>query len=117
MDIRPLTLENCSAWSDLLAVAFARQPAQMAALLHHFYGKRQLVAWGAWDRERLVAQYSCLLTQIYIPTMAAPQIVGMSINMAVHPDYRRRGLIKHVAQPVLYLTMKKSVTRSRKRAS
>ncbi|MEM7114454.1 MAG: GNAT family N-acetyltransferase [Chloroflexota bacterium] len=100
MDIRPLTLDDCSAWSDLLAVSFARQPAQMTALLHHFYGERQLVAWGAWDGANLAAQYSCLLTQIHIPGFDMPQTVGMSINMAVHPNYRGRGLIKHVSQPV-----------------
>lgn len=100
MDIHPLTLEDLPAWSKLLAVSFERQPAQMAKLLAHFYGERQLIAWGAWDGTRLAAQYSCLLTELWLPSLPTPQTVGMSINMAVHPDYRGQGLVKHVSQPV-----------------
>lgn len=100
MDIRPLTLTDRLAWSHLLAVSFARQPAQMEQLLQHFYGERQLVAWGAWDGDNLAAQYSCLLTKLWLPNCAELQTVGMSINMAVHPNYRGRGLIKQVSWPV-----------------
>ena len=100
MQIRPLTLDDVDGWATLLAAAFDRTPAQMVALLHHFYGERQLVAWGAWDGQRLAAQYSCLLTPLRLPGWDTPQLVGMSMNMAVHADYRGRGLIKQVAQPV-----------------
>lgn len=100
MDIRPLTLDDQQAWSELLAVSFSRTPKQMALLLSHFYGERRLVAWGAWDGKRLVAQYSCLLAQLWLPNGPKAQTVGMSVNMAVHPDYRGRGLVKQVSQPV-----------------
>ncbi|MEZ4646792.1 MAG: GNAT family N-acetyltransferase [Chloroflexota bacterium] len=60
-----------------------------------------LLAWGAWDGARLAAQYSCLLTSLRLPGTEEPARVGMSINMAVHPDYRGQGLIKQVSQPVL----------------
>lgn len=64
-----------------------------------------MVAWGAWDGDVLVAQYSCLERQLTLPGLAAPALVGMSVNMATHPDYRGQGLIKQVAAPV-YQTLR-----------
>lgn len=63
----------------------------------HSFG---LLAWGAWDGDRLAAQYSCLLRHLRVPWSDAPQVVGLSVNMTVHPDYRGRGLVKQVANPV-----------------
>lgn len=113
LEIRPLTLADADSWAALLAVSFNRTPAQMVALLHHFYGplasapqcsiafdERRLVAWGAWAGAQLAAQYSCLLTPLWLPEQAGVQTVGMSMNMAVHPAYRGQGLIKRVAEPV-----------------
>lgn len=99
MEIRPLTAADHRAWSELLALSFDRSPAQMVALLTHLQ-RTGLVAWGAWDGDQLAAQYSCLLADLRLPDVAQPVQVGISINMAVHPDYRGRGLVKKVAQPV-----------------
>lgn len=99
MDIRPLTAADHHAWSELLAISFDRSAEQMVDLLSHLQ-RTGLVAWGAWDGDQLVAQYSCLLANLRLPDEDQPVQVGISINMAVHPDYRGRGLVKKVAQPV-----------------
>ena len=100
MKIAPLSLADETAWAALLAVSFTRELTQMQQLLRFLQAEQKLVAWGAWDGERLAAQYSCYLTAVSNPTYTQPIPVGMSINMAVHPDYRGRGLIKQVSQPV-----------------
>jgi GNAT superfamily N-acetyltransferase len=98
--IAPLTSDDQHAWADLLAIAFARQPAEMIQLLAFLQAAAPLIAYGAWDGSRLAAQYSCLLRQVHVPDQSAPVKVGVSLNMAVHPQYRGRGLIKQVAGPV-----------------
>ena len=100
MKFAPLSLDDVTPWATLLAAAFDRQPGQMSQLLHFLQPETRLVAWGAWDGTTLAAQYSCLLRQLYLPTLALSLPVGLSINMAVHPDYRGQGLVKQVAQPV-----------------
>lgn len=100
MEFTPLTSEHVDVWAALLATCFGREAADMVALLRHFEPGRRLLAWGAWDGGRLAAQYSCLLTEIRVAEAAPPVLAGMSINMAVHPDYRRRGLVKRLAAPV-----------------
>jgi hypothetical protein len=100
MNIAPLTPADCSAWADLLAVAFNRTTTDMEGLLGWLMQGWPLIAWGAWDGERLAAQYSCRVMDICVPGYDTPVHVGMSINMAVHPDYRGQGLIKQVARPV-----------------
>jgi GNAT superfamily N-acetyltransferase len=100
MHFAPLTPAEFSAWAELLAAAFDRTPADMGSLLDWLHQGWPLVAWGAWDGERLAAQYSCRIVDLGLPGRDEPARVGMSINMAVHPDYRGRGLIKHVARPV-----------------
>ena len=100
MKFAPLGLNDISPWATLLAVAFNRQPSQMIQLLYFLQPEEQLLAWGAWDGDSLAAQYSCLLRQLYLPTLAHSVPVGLSINMAVHPNYRGQGLVKQVAQPV-----------------
>src|SRR5690606_20213096 len=100
MDVIPLTPGHCHPWADLLAVSFARTPAEMAQLLAWLQAGPGLIAYGAWDGERLAAQYSCRLTALHLPGHDASAAVGLSINMAVHPQYRGRGLIKQVAAPV-----------------
>ncbi|MCP4418592.1 MAG: GNAT family N-acetyltransferase, partial [Chloroflexi bacterium] len=100
MKISPLTDPNCRGWQELLAVCFERETADMAQLLSFLQPGERLVSFGAWDGERLAAQYSCWLTAVHVPHIKRPQPVGMSVNMAVHPDYRGQGLVKQVAQPV-----------------
>lgn len=103
--ISPLTLEHLDPWSELLAVSFGRHTADMAQFLHHFLAQRTLLAYGAWDGTRLVAQYCCLLVRLHLPESAVPLPAGMSINMAVHPNYRGQGLVKQVARPVYEAVM------------
>ena len=100
MEIRPFSTADISAWAALLAVSFDRQSAEMHNLLHYLQALDPLIAYGAWDGTRLAAQYSCLLRQLHLPNQTQPVQVGLSLNMAVHPDYRGRGLIKQVAAPV-----------------
>jgi len=96
----PLMPKDAGAWAELLAVSFERSPADMHALLDWMHAGYPIVAWGAWDDDRLAAQYSCRLVDLHLPGEDQPALAGMSINMAVHPDYRGQGLIKHLAQPV-----------------
>jgi GNAT superfamily N-acetyltransferase len=98
MDIRRLMPEDFAAWATLLAAAFARPQTEMMALLSWMCEGYPMVAWAAWDGERLAAQYSCLVVTLNVQGTALQ--VGLSVNMATHPDYRGRGLVKHVAQPV-----------------
>src|SRR5688500_13624020 len=100
MDFAPLTPADCNAWAELLAISFGRTDIEMGSLLDWLHQGWPLVAWGAWDGERLAAQYSCRVVDLRLPNCDTPVRVGMSINMAVHPDYRGQGLIKHVARPV-----------------
>ncbi len=97
---RRLSLEDVPAWAELLAAAFGRQVVEMEALGQWFHRSWEMVAWGAWADDRLVAQYSCLVNQVMAPAGMGVLKVGLSVNMAVHPDFRGRGLIKQVAQPV-----------------
>lgn len=99
-EIRPLTLDNMQAWAGLLSTCFDRSPEDMTKLLGWLHTGCPVIAWGAWDGDRLAAQYACLLVEIYLPEKQACVSVGMSLNMAVHPDYRGRGLVKQVSQPV-----------------
>lgn len=100
MRITPLTGNDHCAWADLLATAFQRQPPEMVQLLAFLEATAPLIAYGAWDGAHLAAQYSCLLRQVYVPSLPDPITVGVSMNMAVHPNYRGRGLVKQVAEPV-----------------
>lgn len=100
MNLRPLTTDDLVPWAGLLAAAFDRRPDEMQQLLTWFQASPGLLAWGAWDKGKLVAQYSCLLKTLWAPGAETPLLVGLSTNMAVHPDYRGRGLIKLVSQPV-----------------
>jgi ribosomal protein S18 acetylase RimI-like enzyme len=104
LQLRALTLNDCEPWAELLAVAFDRTPHDMQQLLRWLQAEHDLIAWGAWEDTRLVAQYSSLLTAVWLPSTASFECVGLSINLAVHPAYRGRGLVKHVAQPV-YTTL------------
>lgn len=100
MELRPLTLADRAAWARLLAVCFDRTPEQMERLLDWFHDGFELVTCGAWDGERLVAQYNCRLLELEIPGRAEPVSAGMGLNMAVDPAYRGRGLLQRVATPV-----------------
>ncbi|MFN8529775.1 MAG: GNAT family N-acetyltransferase [Anaerolineae bacterium] len=101
MQVNELSLvEHTPEWAALLAAAFERPYEDMLQLLTWLHQGFKLIAWGAWVEDRLVAQYTCLLRPLYLPETNHVVQVGMSVNMAVHPDYRGRGLIKQVAQPV-----------------
>jgi hypothetical protein len=99
-ELRPLTPADRVPWARLLATCFDRSPAQMEALLGWFHAGFPLVAMGAWDGERLVAQYNCRLLDLRVPGFAAPVSAGMGLNMAVDPAYRGLGLLDVVATPV-----------------
>lgn len=100
MKITPLTLDHLTPWSQLLAACFNRRAEDMAQLLRFLQPESRLIAWGAWDGTVLAAQYSCWLTAVHHPGCLEALPVGMSINMAVHPAYRGRGLVKQMADPV-----------------
>ncbi len=100
MDYRTLTLDDRVEWSRLLAISFDRTPDQMDQLLAWFHAGFELVTWGAWDGDRLVAQYNCRLLRLRVPGLAEPALAGMGLNMAVDPAYRGRGLLDTVAGPV-----------------
>jgi GNAT superfamily N-acetyltransferase len=100
MEYRSLTLDDRDAWSRLLAVSFDRSPEQMEQLLVWFHQCFELVTWGAWDSERLVAQYTCRLLRLAIPGVPDPVLAGMGLDMAVDPAYRGQGLLDTVAGPV-----------------
>lgn len=106
--IAPLSMDDLPDWSALLAESFAKPLAQMQRQLNWLHltpmpephAGSPVVAYGAWDGTRLVGQYSCLKRSLRIPDHDQPVTVGMSLNMAVHPDFRGRGLIKQMAAPV-----------------
>lgn len=100
MLIIPLTTHHTEPWAELLSVAFGQPLADMLTLWDWLHTGREVLTWGAWDGSRLIAQYSSLLTPLQMPGQPAPVRVGVCANMAVHPDYRGRGLIKHLARPV-----------------
>jgi len=98
MEFAPLTPTNQSQWAELLAICFDRTQEDMLALLDWLHQMGSVVAWGAWDGDKLVAQYTSLIRHLSINNTSTP--AGMSINMAVHPDYRGQGLVKQVSAPV-----------------
>lgn len=98
MEIKALKPEHYEQGAELLALCFDRNLQDMKALLTWLEKMGQIVAWGAWDGDKLVAQYTSLLRQLCVA--GKPILGGMSINMAVHPDYRGRGLVKQVSAPV-----------------
>lgn len=100
MDYRSLTLDDRTAWARLLATSFERTPEQMEQLLLWFHRGFELVTWGAWDGDRLVAQYNCRLLRLHVPGLPEPGLAGMGLNMVVDPAYRGRGLLETVAGPV-----------------
>ncbi|MCA0454226.1 MAG: GNAT family N-acetyltransferase [Chloroflexi bacterium] len=99
MRAAPLTPGDKPQWAELLAVSFNRTPDDMLRLLDWLHQGHTVIGWGAWDGDTLAAQYNCAMMHITQPDgVTVP--VGMSINMAVDPAYRGRGLIKQVSQPV-----------------
>ncbi len=100
MELRALTMADRTPWARLLAVCFDRTPAQMEQLLTWFHAGFPLVTMGAWDGDRLVAQYNCRLLDLDVPGVDGPVPAGMGLNMAVDPEYRGRGLLERVATPV-----------------
>lgn len=98
MKLRPLNMTDISQWSNLLALCFNQSATHMQQLIEWFFCLGELNAYGLWDNQQLIAQYSCLHRTINFNNRIIP--LGMSMNMAVHPDYRRQGLIKLVSQPV-----------------
>lgn len=103
VNLTPLTLDHCSAWAELLALSFKRTPDEAGQILMWLHDRYRITGWGAWDDDRLVAQYACLRRDVLIDGECVE--AGLSLNMSVHPNYRGRGLIKQVAQPV-YETLK-----------
>ncbi|HEX2621781.1 MAG TPA: GNAT family N-acetyltransferase, partial [Phototrophicaceae bacterium] len=100
MHFSPLSLTDSVAWAALLAQSFDRTPEAMQQMLFWLHDGYPVIAWGAWDEDKLVAQYACLLVELALPYRADSVKAGMSLNMCVHPDYRGKGLIKQVSQPV-----------------
>lgn len=100
MEYRSLTLEDRAAWARLLAISFDRTPDQMEQLLVWFHRGFELVTWGAWDGDRLVAQYNCRLLRLHVPGLPESALAGMGLDMAVDPAFRGRGLLDTVAGPV-----------------
>jgi hypothetical protein len=99
-EVRPLTAADLAPWAGLLAVCFDRSQAQMEALLAWFQAGFPLVTMGAWDGDRLVAQYNARILELHVPGYERPLQAGMGLNMAVDPAYRGRGLLDLVATPV-----------------
>lgn len=99
MHIAPLTPRDKPQWAALLAVAFNRTAADMLRLLDWLHIGHTVIGWGAWDGDTLAAQYNCAMMDVQL-SGGSTASVGMSINMAVDPAYRGRGLIKQVSRPV-----------------
>lgn len=70
----------------------------MQQLIEWLYCLGTIEAYGLWNDGQLVAQYSCLHRAIIFNNLALS--LGLSMNMAVHPNFRGKGLIKQVSQPV-----------------
>jgi hypothetical protein len=100
MEYRALTPADRVEWARLLAQSFGRTQDQMEQLIGWFHAGFPLVTWGAWDGDRLVAQYNCRLLKINVPGYPEPMLAGMGLNMAVDSAYRGRGLLESVANPV-----------------
>ncbi len=107
MDLRPLTLADISQWAQLIGICFNQPSTDMERLLSWLTCLDHLEAYGLWDNEKLVCQYACLLRTVMNDDTPIP--VGLSINMAVHPDYRGQGLIKQVSQPIYHQLKDKDV--------
>jgi GNAT superfamily N-acetyltransferase len=98
MELHALNLNHKQEWAGLLAECFGRKQSETETLLDWLYQLFEPVAWGVWEDNRLVAQYTALKRPLaYQGAMLA---TGMSVNMAVHPGYRGRGYIKKMAAPV-----------------
>ena len=100
LQFRRLTCSDMEAQAQLLAVCFQHSQPDMLCLWRWMYEKNEWVAWGAWEGTRLVAQYSSVVRQLVLPGENRPRKTGMCVNMAVHPDFRGRGIIKQIAGPV-----------------
>lgn len=98
MDLQPLTQDDVIEWGELLSICFEQEAENMEQLLCWLQSLGHLVAYGLWDNGRLVAQYACLQRDLYYENTSIS--IGMSMNMAVHPDYRGQGLVKRVSRPV-----------------
>lgn len=98
MDFAPILPEHQIEWAELIATCFDRKCGEMMALFAWLHQMGDVVAWGAWDGDKLIAQYTSLMRQLSFNHQSL--VAGMSVNMAVHPDYRGRGLIKQVSAPV-----------------
>lgn len=98
MELKQLTLEDTPAWAQLLSTCFDQSIRDMEQLIRWLYCIGTLEAFGMWDGDVLIAQYGCLHRTMSFNHLMMP--LGMSMNMAVHPDYRGQGLIKRVSQPV-----------------
>lgn len=98
MKLQQLTLNDSLVWANLLSICFQQPEQHMESLLCWLYTLGGIVAYGIWEEDKLIAQYACLTRKV----MDGGKIyhVGMSMNMAVHPDYRGQGLIKRVSHPV-----------------
>jgi hypothetical protein len=100
MDIRPLTLTQKVAWSELLAKCFELPTGDAESLLGWYARLGEVVAYGVWDGDKLVGQYACLVRHLKMPKTAQVCKIGLSLNKSVHPQYRGQGLIKQMAAPV-----------------
>jgi len=98
MKLQPLTLDQQTAWAELLSICFEQPQDHMESVLCWMHRLGDFTAYGIWDNNKLIAQYTCLTRPI--THQYQQHQVGMSMNMAVHPDYRGQGLIKHISRPV-----------------
>jgi hypothetical protein len=98
MHIERLIPQHTPEWAALLTLCFDRQIADMTRLLDWLHLLYQPVSYGIWLDGQLVAQYTALYRELDFCGKSVT--VGMSVNMAVHKDYRGRGLVKHMANPV-----------------
>ncbi|MDZ4767183.1 MAG: hypothetical protein SGI73_21790 [Chloroflexota bacterium] len=71
MRLAELHLDHQDEWAALLAAAFERDEADMRRLLYWLHEGGAVIAWGAWIEGRLVAQYSCLIRALYVPSLGA----------------------------------------------
>ncbi|MCC7020613.1 MAG: GNAT family N-acetyltransferase [Ardenticatenales bacterium] len=100
MRTAPLSLDDLAPWADLLSAAFDRPTPDMVRVLARQHATFPVVAWGTWDGDVLIAQYSCLMRALRVPGRDATLPVGMSVNLAVHPAYRGQGLVRPLADRV-----------------